>query len=116
MAGLASTPGLHFALGIASALSATSNLGLLLHWLRKARVVARSGAGLGRNVPAELGVANAAMAAVLLVVRPVAGARVHRHGRGMRDLVAGRLVAGGGLAYALAMLALGFRPAISREH
>ena len=113
MAGLASTPGLHFALGIASALSSYLNLGLLLYWLRKARVYDPAPGWGGFLL--KLGVANAAMAAVLLFGLWLAP-EFTAMGAWSRVWWLAALVAGGGLAYALAMLALGFRPRDFREH
>jgi putative peptidoglycan lipid II flippase len=113
MAGLASTPGLHFALGIASALSSYLNLGLLLYWLHKARVYDPV-PGWGRFL-FKLGIANAVMAAVVgfgLWLAPEFTAM----GAWTRVWWLAALVGGGALAYALAMLALGFRPRDFREH
>lgn len=113
MAGLASTPGLHFALGIASALSSYLNLGLLLYWLRKARVYDPMPGWSGFLM--KIGIANGVMAVALL-----AGLRFAPEFTTMGDwsrvwwLAA--LVAGGALVYGLAMLALGFRPRDFREH
>ena len=113
MAGLASTPGLHFALGIASALSSYLNLGLLLYWLRKARVYDPM-PGWGRFL-LRLGIANAAMAAAVgygLWLAP----GFTTMGAWSRVWWLAGLVGGGALAYALAMLALGFRLRDLREH
>lgn len=113
MAGLASTPGLHFALGIASALSSYLNLGLLLYWLHRARVYDPV-PGWGRFL-LKLAAANAVMAAALCL-----GLRFAPEFTGMdawpRVWWLAGLVGGGALVYALAMLALGFRPRDFREH
>ncbi|GAA5006861.1 murein biosynthesis integral membrane protein MurJ [Pseudoluteimonas lycopersici] len=110
---LATHPGLHFALGLASALSSYLNLILLWRWLRKAGVYdAQPG---WSSFLWRVAIANLAMAAFLLVglhfapdftlAPPLA-----------RIAWLGILVAGGGLVYGLAMLALGFRPRDFREH
>jgi putative peptidoglycan lipid II flippase len=113
MAGLASTPGLHFALGIASALSSYLNLGLLLYWLRKARVYDPA-PGWGRFL-LKLGIASATMAAALGLGLRLAPAFPDM-GAWMRVVWLAGLVGGGALTYAAAMLALGFRPRDFREH
>jgi putative peptidoglycan lipid II flippase len=113
MAGLASTPGLHFALGIASALSSYLNLGLLLYWLHKARVYDPM-PGWKRFL-LKLGVANAAMAGVVAFGLWLAPEFTTMAAWTRVWWLAG-LVAGGALAYALAMLALGFRLRDFREH
>ncbi|HRO62577.1 murein biosynthesis integral membrane protein MurJ [Thermomonas sp.] len=112
MAGLASTPGLHFALGIASALSSYLNLGLLLYWLRRARVYDPL-PGWGRFL-SKLGVANLVMAAAVLGGLQLAPA-FPELGQMARVWWLAALVGGGALVYALAMLALGFRPRDFRE-
>lgn len=112
MAGLASTPGLHFALGIASALSSYLNLGLLLYWLRRARVYDPL-PGWGRFL-SKLGVANLVMAAAVLGGLQLAPA-FPELGQMARVWWLTALVGGGALVYALAMLALGFRPRDFRE-
>ncbi|HYG08317.1 MAG TPA: murein biosynthesis integral membrane protein MurJ [Stenotrophomonas sp.] len=106
-------PGLHLALGIASALSSYLNLGLLWYWLGKTGVYQRR-PGWGRYV-ARLALACAAMVAVLLALLwwlPdfTAMDTLHRAG-GLACLVGG-----GGLVYLLALVALGFRPRDLREH
>jgi putative peptidoglycan lipid II flippase len=65
MRGLASTPGLHLAIGLASALASYINLMLLWHWLRKAGVYQRQ-PGWARHLT-RLGLACAAMAVALLL-------------------------------------------------
>jgi putative peptidoglycan lipid II flippase len=113
MATLARVPGLHFALGIASALSSYLNLLLLWHWLRKARVFDPQ-PGWGRFVLRML-LANAVMAAVVLAGLHLAP-EFTLAGKWTRIGWLGLLVGGGALAYALALLALGFRPRDFREH
>jgi len=113
MVGLASTPGLHFALGIASALSSYLNLGLLLYWLHKARVYDPMPGW--RRFLGKLGIANAAMAAVLLLGLQFLP-DFTTMGAWTRVGWLAVLVLGGGAVYGLAMLALGFRPRDFREH
>ena len=113
MAGLASTPGLHFALGIASALSSYLNLGLLLYWLRKARVYDPQ-PGWGRFL-LRLGIANAAMVLALLAGLQLAPDFTTMAAWPRVGWLA-LLVGGGAGLYALALLALGFRPRDFREH
>jgi len=112
MAGLASTPGLHFALGIASALSSYLNLGLLLYWLHKARVYDPM-PGWKRFL-GKLAIANAAMAAVLLLGLHFLP-EFTTMGTWTRVAWLAALVVGGGAVYAVAMVALGFRPRDFRE-
>jgi putative peptidoglycan lipid II flippase len=110
---LASTPGLHLALGIASALSSYINLLLLWRWLRRDGVYSPQ-PGWGRFT-LRLVIACAALCAAVLLgehlapdftTAPVASR--------LGWLLA--LVAAGGLAYALALVALGWRPRELREH
>ena len=110
---LASTPGLHLALGIASALSSYINLLLLWRWLRRDGVYEPQ-PGWGRFT-LRLGVACAALCAAVLLgeyfapdftIAPVAARLVW--------LLA--LVAAGGLAYGIALVAMGWRPRELREH
>ncbi|MBS0225964.1 MAG: murein biosynthesis integral membrane protein MurJ [Proteobacteria bacterium] len=110
---LATHPGLHFALGLASALSSYLNLVLLWRWLRKAGVYdPRDGWG---SFLWRVGIANAAMAAFLLVGLHYAPDFTQAPPL-MRIVWLGVLVAGGGLVYGLAMLTLGFRLSDFREH
>ncbi len=107
MAALAAQPGLHLALGIASALSSYLNLALLWYWLGRAGVYQRR-PGWGGYV-LRLVVACAAMSAVLLGLLhwlPGFGGMDKWQRIGSLAL----LVGGGGLTYLLAMLAMGFRP------
>ena len=104
---LAKVPGLHLALGIASALSSYVNLLLLGYWLRRSGVYQR-GPGWGGYL-LRLLLACAVMVAVLL-------AGLHwlpdftGMGKWQRIGGLGLLVGAGGLSYLVAMLALGFRP------
>ncbi len=107
MAALAAQPGLHLALGIASALSSYLNLALLWYWLGRTGVYQRR-PGWGGYV-LRLVVACAAMSAVLLGLLhwlPGFGGMDKWQRVGSLAL----LVGGGGLTYLLAMLAMGFRP------
>ncbi len=107
MAALAAQPGLHLALGIASALSSYLNLALLWYWLGRTGVYQRR-PGWGGYV-LRLVVACAAMSAVLLALLywlPGFGGMDKWQRIGSLTL----LVGGGGLTYLLAMLAMGFRP------
>jgi len=113
LAALSATPGLHLALGLASALASYLNLMLLWHWLRKAGVYQRQ-PGWGRYLM-RLVLACAAMAAVILVglqwtpdfTTADAWTRIVN--------LAG-LVVGGVVVYLVALIALGFRPRDLREH
>lgn len=113
MATLARVPGLHFALGIASALSSYLNLLLLWRWLRKANVFDPQ-PGWGRFLLRML-MANAAMAAAVLAGLHLAP-EFTEAGKWTRIGWLGLLVGGGAATYALALLALGFRPRDFREH
>ncbi|QNN48245.1 murein biosynthesis integral membrane protein MurJ [Thermomonas brevis] len=113
MATLARVPGLHFALGIASALSSYLNLLLLWRWLRKADVFDLQ-PGWGRFLLRML-LANAAMAAAVLAGLHLAP-EFTEAGKWQRIGWLALLVGGGAATYALAMLALGFRPRDFREH
>ncbi|MFT4197007.1 MAG: murein biosynthesis integral membrane protein MurJ [Pseudoxanthomonas sp.] len=113
VAALAATPGLHLALGLASALASYLNLVLLWRWLGRAGVYQR-GSGWGRHL-LRLALACAAMAAALLVglhwLPDFSGMdKWHRIG----GLLA--LVAGGGAVYLAVQLALGFRLRELRDH
>jgi len=113
MTAVGKQPGLHLALGIASALSSYLNLGLLWYWLGKTGVYERR-PGWGGYL-ARLGVACAAMVAVLVAMLwwlpdfTVMGKWQRAGGLAC-------LVVGGGMVYLLALLALGFRPRDLREH
>lgn len=110
---LAKVPGLHFALGLASAAASYLNLLLLWRWLRQAGVYERK-PGWGKFL-VRLGAACSAMTLCLLAglkwapdftVVPVME----------RVLWLGLLVGGGALAYFASMVALGFRLSDLREH
>lgn len=110
---LSNTPGLHLALGIASAVASYLNLGLLWHWLRKTGVYQRE-PGWGRYL-LRLAIACAAMAvAVAAGLHWLPDFTVVPRRERIVGLVA--LVGGGGMVYAAALLALGFRPRDLREH
>jgi putative peptidoglycan lipid II flippase len=113
MAALAQTPGLHVALGLASAAASYINLAMLWHWLRKAGVYDRQ-PGWARYL-LRLGTACAAMAFALLAAlywTPDFTAI----GKWERIGYLAALVGGGGAVYLLALLAMGFRPRDLREH
>ena len=112
-AGLARTPGLHLALGIASALASYLNLGLLWRWLRRDGVY-QAQPGWGRFI-ARLLLSCAALAGVVAVglyvgpdftTAPVAERFVWLFG----------LVGAGGAAYAAVLVAMGWRLRELREH
>ncbi|WP_310061298.1 murein biosynthesis integral membrane protein MurJ [Lysobacter niastensis] len=113
MAALAQTPGLHVALGLASAAASYINLAMLWHWLRKAGVYDRQ-PGWARYL-LRLGTACAAMAFALLAAlywTPDFTAI----GKWERIGYLAALVGGGAAVYLLALLAMGFRPRDLREH
>jgi putative peptidoglycan lipid II flippase len=100
-------PGLHMALGMASALASYLNLALLWRWLGKAGVYERQ-PGWARHL-LRLGVACAAMIAVLLAGLALwpEWTDVEKWERVGR--LAALVIAGGG-AYVVALFAMGFRP------
>ena len=105
--GLARLPGLHMALGMASAVAAYVNLWLLWHWLKRAGVYRRQ-PGWARHL-LRLAVSCAAMVAVLLLGRWVwpdwtVGVSVVD-----RLWHLALLVCGGGLTYVGMLFATGFR-------
>ncbi len=113
LATLARVPGLHFALGIASALSSYLNLVLLWRWLRRADVFDLQ-PGWTRFL-VRLMLANLAMGVALWFGLQVApDFTVVDKWQRIGWLAA--LVGGGALVYALAMLGLGFRLRDFREH
>ena len=113
MATLARVPGLHFALGIASALSSYLNLVLLWRWLRRADVFDLQ-PGWTRFL-VRLLLANLAMGLALWFGLQVAPDFTVVD-KWQRIGWLGALVGGGALVYAVAMLVLGFRPRDFREH
>ena len=110
---LANVPGLHFALGVASALSSYLNLLLLWRWLRKADVFDLQ-PGWSSFLLRTL-LANAAMAAAVLYGLHLAP-DFTEVGKWQRLGWLALLVGGGAATYGAAMLALGFRPRDFREH
>jgi putative peptidoglycan lipid II flippase len=110
---LAKVPGLHFALGLASALASYLNLVLLWHWLKRAGVY-QPQPGWSRFLLRLLLACMAMTAAVL--------AGMHwapdftQVALASRILWLGLLVTGGVAVYGLAMLVMGFRPRELREH
>ncbi|MFL6593553.1 MAG: murein biosynthesis integral membrane protein MurJ [Luteimonas sp.] len=111
--GLAGTPGLHLALGIASALASYLNLGLLWRWLRRDGVY-QAQPGWGR-FSTRLLLACAALCAVVglglrlgpdFTTAPVA----------LRVVWLIGLVGAGGAAYAAVLVAMGWRIRELREH
>lgn len=113
MATLARVPGLHFALGIASALSSYLNLVLLWRWLRRADVFDLQ-PGWTRFLMRLL-LANLAMGLALWFGLQVAPDFTVVD-KWQRIGWLGALVGGGALVYAVAMLVLGFRLRDFREH
>ncbi|WP_407910037.1 murein biosynthesis integral membrane protein MurJ [Lysobacter claricitrinus] len=110
---LATTPGLHLALGLASAAASYLNLGLLWHWLRKAGVYERQpgwGVYLTRLAVACAAMAIAVIAGLHVLPDFTLASRNHR----IAGLAA--LVAGGAVVYGVSLLAMGFRPRDLREH
>ncbi len=110
---LAKTRGLHLALGLASALASYLNLWLLWHWLRRDGVF-KPQPGWGRY-SLRLLVSCAVMAAAVM-------AGLHWAPDFTRIPLLPRLcwllglVGGGAGVYAVAMVAMGFRPRELREH
>jgi putative peptidoglycan lipid II flippase len=113
LAALSQTPGLHLALGLASAAASYINLAMLWHWLRKAGVYDRQ-PGWTRYL-LRLGTACAAMTIALLAA--LHGAPDFTViGKWERIGYLAALVGGGGAVYLIALLAMGFRPGDLREH
>ncbi|WP_312319728.1 murein biosynthesis integral membrane protein MurJ [Stenotrophomonas sp.] len=113
MVALGKQPGLHLALGIASALSSYLNLGLLWYWLGKTDVYQRKPGWAGYVT--RLLLACAAMVGVLLALlygMPGFTGMDKWHRIGNLAL----LVGAGGLTYLVALVAMGFRPRHLREH
>src|SRR5579859_1861489 len=104
--GIAAVPGLHMALGMASALASYINLGLLWHWLRKAGVYQRQ-PGWSRHM-VRLVLSCAVMVVVLLLGMHVwpDWTDADKWTRVWRLAV---LVMAGGGAYVVTLFAAGFR-------
>ena len=107
-AGLAATPGLHLALGIASALASYVNLGLLWRWLRRDGVY-QPLPGWGRYLLRMLA-ACVAMAVAVLAIRAWAGDWAAIADWRLRVGWLLLAVGAGAGAYGIAQLALGLRP------
>ncbi len=107
------TPGLHLALGLASALASYLNLILLWHWLRRAGVF-QPQAGWMRYTLRLIASCAAMSATVLFGLHWAPDFTVVRLTERLFWLFG--LVAGGALTYAMSMVALGFRPRELREH
>ena len=101
-------PGLHMALGLASALAAYVNLGLLWRWLKVAGVYQQQ-QGWARHL-LRLGLACAAMVAVLLFGRWWWPQWTHGVPVFTRLWHLAVLVGGGGGVYVATLLLLGLRP------
>ncbi len=113
MAALGKQPGLHLALGIASALSSYLNLGLLWYWLGKTDVYQRR-PGWGGYLLRLLLACTAMVGVLLALLYWLPG--FSSMGVWERIGALGLLVGGGGLTYLLAMVAMGFRPRDLRGH
>lgn len=112
MHALAATPGLHLALGLASAAASYLNLGLLWYWLRREGAYERQPGWWGYLSRVALAcLAMAAAVAALLLWLP----DFTRTGLEARIVNLALLVGAGVAVYALALLALGFRPRDLRE-
>jgi putative peptidoglycan lipid II flippase len=110
---LAKVPGLHFALGLASALASYLNLALLWHWLKRAGVYQPQP---GWN-PFLLRLLLACVAMTLAVLLGMHWAPdFTKAALASRILWLGLLVTGGVAVYGLAMLVMGFRLRELREH
>ncbi|MET0290112.1 MAG: murein biosynthesis integral membrane protein MurJ [Pseudoxanthomonas sp.] len=110
---LAKTPGLHLALGLASALASYINLGLLWMWLRRSGVYQRK-PGWGKFL-LRLLLSCLAMAAVVAAgLHWMADFTEMSKWLRIGSLLA--LVAAGGMTYLVSQLALGFRPRDLRDH
>jgi putative peptidoglycan lipid II flippase len=113
LAALSRVPGLHFALGLASAVASYLNLALLWRWLKQAGVYERQpgwGRFLARLLAACVAMAVAVMAGLHLAPDFTQVALLQR------ILWLGVLVVGGVSVYLVAMLVVGFRPRDLREH
>ncbi|WP_447733582.1 murein biosynthesis integral membrane protein MurJ [Rhodanobacter soli] len=105
--GLARLPGLHMALGMASAVAAYVNLWLLWHWLKKAGVYQRQ-PGWSRHL-LRLAVACTVMVAVLLLGRWLWPNWAHGVSVLTRLWHLAVLVLAGGASYVAVLFAGGFR-------
>ena len=110
---LSTVPGLHFALGLASAIASYLNLALLWRWLKRAGVYQRQ-PGWSRFL-VRLFVACIVMVAAVGVGQWF-GPDFTKIAALQRVLWLGALVAAGVGAYGIAMVAMGFRPRELREH
>ena len=110
---LSKVPGLHFALGLASAIASYLNLALLWRWLKRAEVYDRQ-PGWGSFL-LRLLTACAAMVAMLLLGLHL-GPDFTRAAVMSRILWLGILVVGGAGVYGFTMVALGFRMRELRGH
>jgi putative peptidoglycan lipid II flippase len=106
LAGIAQVPGLHLALGIASALSSYLNFALLWHWLKRAGVYQRQPGWLRHW--SRLALACVAMMAVLLAGRWLWPDWDHV-ATFTRIWRLGVLVIAGGATYAAVLFAAGLR-------
>ncbi|HAI93702.1 MAG TPA: murein biosynthesis integral membrane protein MurJ [Xanthomonadaceae bacterium] len=113
MVALGKQPGLHLALGIASALSSYLNLALLWYWLGKTGVYQRRPGWAGYLL--RLVVACTAMVAVLLGLLHWLPEFTPMD-KWQRASALALLVGAGGASYLLAMIAMGFRPRDLRGH
>ena len=110
---LSTVPGLHFALGLASAIASYLNLVLLWRWLKRAGVYQRQPGW--RRFLVRLFVACIVMVAAVGVGQWF-GPDFTKIAALQRILWLGALVAAGVGAYGMAMVAMGFRPRELREH
>lgn len=113
MEALGRQPGLHLALGIASALASYLNLGLLWYWLGRTGVYQRRPGWGGYLL--RLAAACAAMVGVLVALLwwlPSFTAMDPWHRAGWLACA----VCGGGAVYLVVLVAMGFRPRDLREH
>ena len=110
---LSKVPGLHFALGLASALASYLNLALLWRWLKRAGVYQRQpgwSSFLLRLLMACIAMVGAVLIGLQIAPDFTTTAMISR------VLWLGALVVGGAGVYGLAMLALGFRMRELRGH
>ena len=110
---LLKVPGLHFALGLASAIASYLNLALLWHWLKRAGVYQRQPGW--DSFLLRLLVACIAMTATVLLGLRIAP-DFTQVATVSRVVWLGALVAAGVGTYGAVMLGMGFRPRELREH